>query len=219
MRKIENFNDSAFNNLPSYISYYYQIKLIPSKCKTILEVGIGNKFVSSQLKLMNKKVITVDNNENLNPDIVADIRKIPRKDNSVDCVICYEVLEHLPLDEFIIALKELKRITKRYLIISLPFSGFCYGAILNTYIKIPFSKGIIFRIPLPFLLRPKKLIKKMKINHYWAVGEAGASRKKIRRIFNKCGFKILKEISPVLNNHHIFWILKKYDNKVKGCNI
>ncbi len=203
---MKTFNESPFSNLPNYISYYYQINLIPKKISSILEIGIGNKFVSSQLRKLGKIVTTLDVDRKLKPDIIANVNAIGLKDRSFDCVICYEVLEHLPLSMFETCLNELRRISRKYLIISLPFSGFAAGL----YLKLPLrGGGRIFRIPLPFFSRPEKLVKKFKIAHYWAIGEGKISRNFTRKRLKGCGFKVMKELSPVLNSHHIFWVLRK----------
>lgn len=48
----------------------------------------------------------------------GDIYKLPYKDNQFDLVLCTEVLEHLEYPEK--ALQELKRVTKKYCILSVP---------------------------------------------------------------------------------------------------
>lgn len=55
-----------------------------------------------------------------NPDQQVDLEKekIPRPDNAFDCVLCLDVLEHL--DNIHEAFDELCRVSRRYVIISLP---------------------------------------------------------------------------------------------------
>jgi len=56
----------------------------------------------------------------------ADVYKLPYKDNSFDVVLCNEVLEHLerPHD----AIDEMKRVSSKYLLLSVPNEPFFMGA-------------------------------------------------------------------------------------------
>jgi len=52
---------------------------------------------------------------------LCDACHLPLKDNSIDVSVCTEVLEHLP--EYISAIKELSRISKKQIIPSIPDAG------------------------------------------------------------------------------------------------
>lgn len=97
---------------------------------SIIDAGCGEGFTLSKLKKagIGKKLegfdyldTAVKIGNNLYPDLKlkqGDIYKIKAADNSYDVVICSEVLEHLerPTE----ALKELIRVSKRYLVLSVP---------------------------------------------------------------------------------------------------
>jgi SAM-dependent methyltransferase len=111
-----------------FISYFYQIdSVIKTKPKTILEVGVGNNVVSNYLDQFGFNIITCDFNENLSPDCLADIRHLPFRNSRFDVVFSCEVLEHIPFKDLPKALSELRRVSKKYVIISIPYSCFFYG--------------------------------------------------------------------------------------------
>ena len=86
--------------------------------KIILNLGSG-------IRLVRKDVINIDFYPFANVDIVADITKLPFKDNSVDAVVCESVLEHVKNPGIII--QEIKRILKPdgIVYLSVPFiAGF-----------------------------------------------------------------------------------------------
>ena len=103
-----------------WMSYYYQLKYIYElKPKNVLEIGAGNNFLKKQLsKEMSYK--TMDVAKDLNPDILGSVDNIPLKNNSFDLVCCFQALEHLPFNLFEKSLKEIARVSKKDVLISLP---------------------------------------------------------------------------------------------------
>jgi len=104
------------------------------KPKSILDVGAGEGFTLQKLKdnKIGEKLEGIEYmdeaiklGKHYHPDITikkGDIYKLPYKDNSFDVVICSEVMEHLEDPEA--ALKELKRVTKKHLLLSVPNEPF-----------------------------------------------------------------------------------------------
>jgi ubiquinone/menaquinone biosynthesis C-methylase UbiE len=116
---------------------FHKLKLKPHSL--VLDAGCGSgRHLRALAKLPNLKIIGIDRNgSDLNdaltglknmPDTLsdnylvsrADIKKLPFASASFDCVICSEVLEHIPDHED--ALKELVRILKPQgdLVVSVP---------------------------------------------------------------------------------------------------
>ncbi len=95
----------------------------------ILDVGCWNKDLK---KYLSKDIEYVGIDVAGNPDIFINLEKgkIPFPDNSFNCVVCIDVLEHL--DNIHETFDELLRVSKRYIIISLPN---CYSASLKNIIR------------------------------------------------------------------------------------
>ena len=186
-----------------FISYWHQINEIIKLCpKRVLEIGIGNGFTTKYLKERRVNVLTLDIDKMLNPDIVGSILDIPLPDKSFDVVACYEILEHLPYEDFSKALSEIFRVSKSYAILSLPDAGRVY----RIYIQIP-KIGIFKKlISLPRIQNP---IHKFDGEHYWEIGKAGYSLSKITKDIKEAGFKILKTYRIFENPYHRFFVLKK----------
>lgn len=97
---------------------------------SVLDAGCGEGFTLDRLHKSNfsKDLVGVDSSESaiklgkkLFPSLnlkVGDIYNLPFKDGSKDLVVCTEVLEHLTDPRK--ALKELVRVSKKYLILSVP---------------------------------------------------------------------------------------------------
>lgn len=101
---------------------------------TILDAGCGEGFTMDKLSKsrVGKKIEGVEYSKGAIklgkknfPNLIfkkGSIYKLPYKDNSFDLVICTEVLEHL--EEPVRVLKEILRVSKKYLIISVPNEPF-----------------------------------------------------------------------------------------------
>ena len=102
----EHYNIKEYDTTYRFISYFHQIEeTLRTNPRTVLEVGVGNKIVSNYLREYGVKVKTCDFDKGLKPDVVADVRKLPFRDREFDTVIAFEVLEHLPFEDFETALK------------------------------------------------------------------------------------------------------------------
>lgn len=169
------------------------------KPKTVLEIGVGNKIVFDCLKREGIEVQTLDVDKELNPDFEGSVEKILLKDNSFDVVLCAEVLEHLPFNKFEQCLKELKRVSKKYVVLSLPH----FGPPVKVHFKVPFIKESRKSFKIPY--HPQH---KAGGVHYWEIGKKGYSPKKIKAIIAKY-FRIKKDFVPFENQYHHFYILEK----------
>lgn len=201
------YKSKEYDNLDRFISYYKQLELIKkNNPKKILEIGIGNGFLSQYIKNnTNMDISTCDFDKDLKPDFVSDIRNLIFDDNSYDVVTSFEVLEHLPLKDLDKALSELSRVSSNKVIISIPCSSF----IFEMYLKFPllylfFDKYLYAAFSIP------KFFKKKKFDgqHYWELGNRGSSKKDIRKKIKKY-FSIVSEEVPRFNRYHYFFVLEK----------
>lgn len=111
--------------------YSSLISLIkPLKVKSILDAGCGEGFTMKKLEEngIGQKIEGIEYEKDaiafgkkLFPNLTfkqGSIYELPYQDNSIDLVLCTEVLEHLETPEN--AIKEMLRVSKKYLIISVP---------------------------------------------------------------------------------------------------
>jgi len=196
------FNES-YDSKSRFISYWHQIyEIVKLRPKRVLEIGIGNGFISKYLKERKVNVLTLDIDKKLNPDIVGSVLDVPFPDNSFEVVACYEVLEHLQYENFYKALSEIFRVSKSYAILSLPDVSRVY----HLYLQIP-KVGVFKRlISLPRLKNP---IHKFDGEHYWEIGKEEYPLSKFVNDIQRVGFKIEKTYRIFENPYHRFFVLKK----------
>ncbi len=198
---MNDYFSKEYNDSKRWMSYWRQIdEILVVNPKKVLVVGKGNGLVSEYLKSTGIEAVTLDIDETLRPDIVASVLKMPFVDGSFDAVLCAEVLEHLPYDEFIKALSEIRRIAKNRAIISLPH----FGPAIRFLLKIPFLPELRFILKLPYPIKHQ-----FKVEHYWEIGKRGYPLRRIRNDIKKSGFTIENDYIVFENPLHHFFVLKK----------
>ena len=106
-----------------WISFVYQVMtLFDIKPARVAEIGVGPGVVGDMLRATYPgcEYVGIDIDSSLSPAVCAGVDALPFKDRSFDATFCCQVLEHLPFDRFATSISELKRITSKRLVISLP---------------------------------------------------------------------------------------------------
>jgi ubiquinone/menaquinone biosynthesis C-methylase UbiE len=201
--ELKHYYNNKYDSKGRFISYWHQInEIINLNPDNILEIGIGNGFVSKYLKDRNFNLTTLDIDERLKPDKIGSVLNIPFCDNCFDVVACYELLEHIDYIDFPKALSEIYRVSKSNVIISLPDRNRIY----RIFIQIP-KVGIFKRlIPVPTLKKKKHVFDG---EHYWEIGKLNYPLDLIKKDIKNAGFNILKTYRIFEHPYHRFFILRK----------
>jgi len=99
--------------------FEFVASLVPA-FSTVLDVGARDSTFKQILEGHGHKVIALDIDP-LGKDVIqGDITKLPFADNSFDCVVAMEILEHLTFWQLLGAIREVKRVATNTVIISVP---------------------------------------------------------------------------------------------------
>lgn len=192
----------TYDHKGRWLSYYYQTKtVLLASPESVLEVGPGNGMVTDYLRKQDIVVTTLDIDPALKPDIIASVLEIPCANDLFDLVMACEVLEHLPFEKFVLALRELTRVSKRYVFLSLPDHR---RTLLYFRTKIPFLPEIAFRIRVPSYTKHI-----FDGQHYWEIGKIGYSPARIRAEIKKAGLKIIRDFVRHDTPMNHFFFMKK----------
>ena len=185
-----------------WMNYFVQLRMVVDlKPETVLEIGVGNRVVCDTLGKLGVKVTTLDVAEDLKPDIVASVTQMPLADKSFDTVLAAEVLEHIPWEEFPQAMREIHRVSKRYVVITLPHSGYTFS--FSWKVPLLPSQRWIFKIPHFW----KKHV--FSGEHYWEMGKSGFPVRRIKKLLRNSSFKILKSKTDPEDPAHWAFLLEK----------
>ena len=174
---------------PSYLfperwaSYWHQIDAVRStKPARVLEIGVGNGIVAQTLSKIGIAVDTLDIDPELRPTYVGSLVQMPLPDGAYDTVLCAEVLEHLPWEQFRTAVAEIHRVASKHAVITVPHAGYVFSVIF----KLPLLPTVSWCVKLPFFWQTHEF----NGQHYWESGKRGYSRARIRREIEKAGFRV-----------------------------
>lgn len=129
--------------------YYYKsiLSLLPDEqIKSVLDIGCGDGHLCGILKgtgmdISKKRLFHAASQYTECKFLQGSIYNIPLKDNSFDMVTAIEVIEHLkdPLS----ALMELKRISREYVLIQVPYNEIIKEEICPNCLKPLYPRGHI----------------------------------------------------------------------------
>ena len=200
----KNYYQGKYDSKRRFISYWHQIhEVLLLKPENVLEVGIGNGFVSRYLREQDTTIVTCDIDAHLKPDHIASVTKLPFADKSFDVVMACEILEHMPYAETLQGLGEIFRVSSQSAIISLP------DATRSIYIEFPIPKfGKVKKLMVIPELFPKKHIL-TKGGHHWEIGKKEYPLSRIIKDIKKTGFVMEKTYRVAENPYHRFFVLHK----------
>ena len=200
--KPSHYNNN-YDTKERFCSYWHQIhEIVSLNPKKVLEIGVGNSFVSNYLKQKGFNVVSVDIDRKLRPNLAGSILNIPFSYEKFDVVACYEVLEHLPYVYFEKAISEIFRVSSLHALLSLPDANRCYRIQLQIP-KIGYLKKLI---PSPYLKKP---IHHFDGQHYWEIGKNGYPLSKIIADITKAKFNVIETYRIFEIPYHRFFQLKK----------
>jgi len=167
--------------------------------QSFLEIGNGPGILAYALRKAGKAVVTVDPEPSLGPDIMAALPQLPLDSESVDAVLCFEVLEHIPFDMFAESVREMSRVSRRWVLFSVPNRI----PVLRFMIDGPrlhFSRG--------WPWRRRASSDPLAEGHYWEIG-AGVTAEDIRQRMGKNGLTICRSFRPWVCLYHHFFVCEK----------
>ena len=193
----------GYDSKRRFCSYWHQLdEIIKTDAKTVVEVGVGSGFTSDYLRKSGIRLTTVDIDARLSPTCTASVLDLPLDGDTFDVAVCYEVLEHLPFDDFETGLRELARVSRGPVIVSVPDAT----RAVRFMARLP--RNIKFKWILPYPTRTPKL-KDIYRNHKWEIGVQGFPLRRVLATIDHAGLDVVKTYRVFEYIRHRFFVLQK----------
>tara|TARA_X000000950_G_scaffold280527_1_gene375338 strand:+ start:968 stop:1645 length:678 start_codon:yes stop_codon:yes gene_type:complete len=209
-------NDFREHRKLQFFSIFYQARepIINPNVSSMLEFGTGRNLTKAIVEHYGIVHKSVDfDNKKYSPDEVATIAGY-RDKKKYDMVAAFQVLEHNPLEDLEYNLLKMKSHSKKYIYISLPYSGrwFSFSIFINLLPKISFKNNFFIVFQRFFKkIRPindyKQRIDKYS-PHWWEIGDKNFSKKKFQKLLNKIDLKLVKSYHNEFFPYHLFYLLE-----------
>lgn len=193
------YTNTTYLSKQRLASYWHQIdEIIQLQPTSVLEIGVGSGFMRQQLAVLGiPNVISADIDAALGPDVMADVRQLPIGDDSVDMAVAFQVLEHLPYDDFEPALRELRRVARKTVLLSLPDrTPTLRWAWSATQWEL---KPRLLRIPIPIYRRVAS------DQHYWEIGLKDYPLSRIKAAIQSVGLQLIRTYQVPEYPYHRFF--------------
>ena len=195
-----------------FFSFAHQVEeILAFNPNRVLEIGPGPGIVTFALRTAGLDVITLDIEPSNHTDVLGSVEALPFCNRAVDVILCCQVLEHLPLNCFIPALCELKRVALLGCIISLPdiTPSYCIHAKLPLFPNLNYEFSRV-RLQIPDEVPNNRY---QRDGHFWEIGLKRAKPRIIRRSIRDSGWNISSEFRNIDFQYHRFFILKHKQDK------
>lgn len=195
-------------------SIWFQAKEIIHRpdIHSVLEFGSGRNLTKAIIEHFGIRHLSVDVSDRFYPDIVSSIEEFST-DEKFDIVCAFEVLEHNPFEKFEGLLLKMKSFSKKYVYISLPFSGRWFSIQMNVNLPKVLTRKV-FSFSMNRLRKKIKpiqeyMLREDKYNpHWWEVGDKKTPQKRVVQIIEKCGLELIESFHNPTFPYHLFFLLK-----------
>jgi hypothetical protein len=205
-----------FYDLLNYVSkerwgsYFEQVHEILSSAGNprelkILEIGPGRnllkRIILDEVNLYH--TYDVDDRSEATYRSAEDLASI--SDEFFDCVVAFQVLEHMPIEESELLFAEMTRLASNTVIISLPNAK----PMWKYSFYIPKWRHLNLLVPNPFWKSPQNI---SDGNHFWELERQGYSSKKILAMLESAGnVRLVKSYRIFDNAYHHMAVFKKHE--------
>jgi Methyltransferase domain len=198
---IKHYDFSTYTTKPRWSSYWHQIRSVLGSTKpdSCLVVGKGDGIIPVVVADLGISVSTLDNDPRLDPDILGDVRSIPVADGTFDVVLASQVLEHLSRETLGDALSELRRVSRRRAVISVPQRGRAWELVVRAPLLPRFSAGGVL---------PARTRHDFDGQHYWELGARGFRRRHFEAILRR-HFSSFSTFVVDDNPYHRFYVAER----------
>ena len=196
------YDFARYVDIRRWCSYWHQAhETLALQPDAVLEIGVGNGLYRALLQQLGCRVASVDVNAALQPDHVGSVTALPFADDSYSVVVAFQVLEHLPYEDFRAAVSEMRRVARGHVLLSLPDAGKVWRGSLD-----------LGRLEHRWMMdKPLSKPRRHRVtgDHQWEIGKRGYPVQRIVEDLGACGLQVLRNYRAPENPYHRFLVCRK----------
>ena len=170
---------------------------------SVLEIGPGPGLFKAIAVSLGINVETLDLDPDLEPDHVASVFEMPFEHETFDVVCAFQMLEHLSFDRSLAAFKEMSRVARNAVVVSLPDAARRWP--YSVY--VPKIGEVQFSIPKPQLRAAPHVFDG---EHYWEINKAGyALARVVAALQQQAPVSMIRTFRVPENLYHRFFVFQK----------
>lgn len=197
----QHYEKGAYRAQDRWNSYWHQMDIVArTGVRTLLEVGVGEGVVARELGARGVAVTTLDIAEDLAPDVVGSVTDMPLADRSYDAVLAAEILEHIRFEDVPQALREIARVARTHVIISIPHPGYVFSLAF----KLPLLPRIEWVTKIPFFWKTHQF----DGQHYWELAKKGYPVSRFLSAAHEAGLSLVSTHTYQDDPAHHFFLFK-----------
>lgn len=190
---------SQYMNKGRWNSVWHQLdEVIRLRPKNVLEIGPGPGVFKQAAAPFGLNVETLDLDPDLKPDYVGSATALPFAADTYDVVCAFQMLEHLPYEISLLAFKEMARVSRQHVVISLPDAR----PLWPYRLYVPKFGYLSLLFPRPVLKRPEHVFDGQ---HHWEINKKGYNLDRVVGDLCRVG-NLLKTYRVFESPYHRFFI-------------
>lgn len=193
----------GYDSKARYASYWHQVDAVLRRApRRMLEIGVGNGFVTRCLRQYGIAVDTLDFDAELSPGTTGSVTDLPFRAGSFDLVLCSQVLEHLPFHLAEAALAEIRRVSRAHAVISVP------DVTPRVRIMLPVPRRQELQVVMRNWFRRRPQHVSVPEQHEWEMGTRQVTHELFRNVIRRSGLTIVNEFCVFEQPYYHFFELE-----------
>lgn len=198
----QHYTDLRYDYLERFSSYWYQIReTLSFGPRHVLEIGPGGHLFQDYLQRRGVRVTTLDIDPRNAPSVVGASRELPFADGAFDVAVAFQVLEHIPFEDFGPSLTEMRRVSRSGVVISIPDNRYHARLLLGAFTT---DRRARLLLSFPRFLR-RRLVEDV---HLWEIGRTGFPLRKVNAAIPD-GLHLARHYRAWENPFHHYYVLER----------
>ncbi len=206
---------------PRFTSLQFQLKALVELGdgpKTVLEVGPGRGYFRAMAEVLGYEISTIDLDPENKPDYDCDIAKLEPSSN-FDVVCAFEVLEHMPYESSLNMVREMTRLSRKWVLISVPIKRNSLAVDLHIPERLTrrrfglawLREGKQFAIRSEFPRRSDlpRLDRTNWKPHHWELGRKSYPSKRFVEDLTKSGLRLVDRFTNPSHDYHEYFVFER----------